>query len=282
MNHSQINPMLTGLGKMFIILAQTPTFAQPSEGAFNNPTLGQDHKPLLLRGAVNNFDANAKVLLTPMNQSRAIVPPIQQQQFPTVKQGNPAQNERQTDFVLPVGRMYGHPDQPSLRINDDVTFTAFDVLATVIAACAPFSVVFTLWLSAISTLASISRPASWRTRSRSSSLIRCHVPLRFNFWNTSYTVDHDGKSWGNIRHEHPVRNTYKIALMYSRIRSGLVCLSRSNWTNCSHCLSLKSLGYAFLLFIPLFYSVILSVTNTFLIFISFRKRCRQRHIASLL
>jgi len=252
MGHRQINPLFAGFRQMLVILTQTPTFSQPGKGAFNDPAFGEYLKVRRFSIAAHNLDADAKELLTPMNQSGAGITAIQKQQFPAGKEWDAAQNQGQADFILPVGRMYRNTDQPALAIDDEVTFASFDLLAPVVAACAPFSVVLTLWLSPIKTLGSLSRCAAWRTSLRSVSWIASHVPLRPYFWKTSYTVDHEGKSCGSIRHEQPLCNTYKIASMYSRIFSGAVRFWGSSPTTCSHSRSLKSVGYAFRLFMPSF------------------------------
>src|SRR5688572_21405297 len=220
MDHRQVNPMLAGLRQLLVILTQATAFAQPGEGALDNPAFGQDFKAHLRLTTAHNLDPNTEALLAPVQQGRAVVAPIQQQQFPPVKQGDAAQQVGQTDFVLPVGRMHLDPDEPPLRIDHQMPFAPFDVFATVIASWPPFSVVLTDWLSAINTLGSAVRPVASRVCVRNRSLIRSHRPPRPIFWKKSYTVDHGGKSCGSIRHEHPVRNTYKIALVYSRMVSG--------------------------------------------------------------
>ena len=250
---------------MLIILAQATAFAQPSKSAFDNPACGQDFKTGLLSVPSNNLDANAKGGFTIMKQSRTVVATIQKQQFPTFKQGYAVQDINQACFILPIGGMNLNGNQPSLGINDDMPFASVDLLAAIIATCAPFSVVLTDWLSPIKTLGSELRSLAWRTVARNSALTRCQVPVRLNFWNTSYTVDQHGKSWGSIRHEQPVRSTYKIASIYSRIFSGRVRFRRSRGINCSHSLSFKSVGYAFLFSMPLVYLVISFFTNTLLI-----------------
>ena len=62
-----------------------------------------------------------------------------------------------------VRGMHEPGGQQAKRVDQDGAFTAFDVLAAVIAAGSPLSVVFTLWLSMISAVGSGARP--WRTRS---------------------------------------------------------------------------------------------------------------------
>jgi len=264
MRHSKIDPIFSGFRQMLVILAQTATLTQPGKSALNNPSFGQHLKAALFRVASNDLKANPKDRFTIMLQSRTVIPPIQKQQFPTIKEGHAAQNKRQSNFVLPIGRMHFNGNQPSLGINDNVSFASFDLFATIKTTSAPFSVVLTDWLSPIKTLGSALRSSSTRTFARNSLLSRCHVPLRLSLTNTSYTVDQGGKSCGNIRHEHPLRSTYKIALMYSRIFSGFVRFKGSSGNSCSHSLSFKSVGYAFLSLIPSVYLVTLSFTNTFL------------------
>lgn len=262
MKHSNVNPAFACLWQKFIVFAQAATFTQPSKGAFNNPPLRQNSKASLIGVALNNLDPHTIGFATLVNQGWAIIARIQDQHLPALKQRHTSQDISQSGFILPISRMHLHRYQPPLCIDDDVALASFDALAAIKATNAPFSVVFTDWLSPIKTLGSPSRLLATRTLARNSSCMPCQVALRFNFWNTSYTVDQLGKSCGNMRHEQPVRNTYRMALMYSRICSGEVRFSGSKGKRCSHSSSFKSVGYAFLVFIPLFYLVILFFTNT--------------------
>ena len=60
------------------------------------------------------------------------------------------------------------------------------------------------------------RSSLTRTRSRSASCSRSSVPSSHQARKYQYTVCHGGKSLGRIRHEHPVRVRYTIALTTSR------------------------------------------------------------------
>jgi hypothetical protein len=64
------------------------------------------------------------------------------------------------------------------RVYDEMAFPPLDLLACIVAAWPPFSVVFTLWLSMIAALGVGSRPALTRTCSRKASWIVSQVPLR--------------------------------------------------------------------------------------------------------
>src|SRR5688572_6309371 len=118
--------------------------------------------------------------------------------------------------VVDIRRMHRHPQQRALRIDHDMALTAFHLLVGIIAAWPPFSVVLTLWLSIIAALGSGLRPCLMRQSARNPSLIRSHSPLAVHARKYVYTVCHLGKSCGNIRHEQPVRSTYKMAFTISR------------------------------------------------------------------
>jgi hypothetical protein len=57
-------------------------------------------------------------------------------------------------------------EHQALRINQQVTLAAIDLLETVIAGDPPFSLVLTLWLSMIAPLGVAQRPTARRSFSR--------------------------------------------------------------------------------------------------------------------
>lgn len=197
-----------------------------------------------------------------MQQSITIIARVEHHLLPACEQWDTLKQVSGAIFVRPISWMHQYLHQPTLRIDHDMSFPSFHFLAAVIATCAPFSVVLTDWLSTINTLGSASRPLSWRSFSRKLSFIRSHVPSRRNLWKYVLTVDQFGKSWGIIRHEQPVRSTYSMPLMYSRCFSDDVRFWGSKSFKCSHCLSLKSVGYRLRVVIPLFYFAIFFFTLT--------------------
>jgi hypothetical protein len=48
-NHCYQDPSLISFAQAFVIFAQAPRTPEPSEGAFDDPTFGQDDKSILLR-----------------------------------------------------------------------------------------------------------------------------------------------------------------------------------------------------------------------------------------
>lgn len=72
------------------------------------------------------------------------------------------------------------------------------------------------WLSSTAAEGLAVLPAFLRTRSRSLSCSRSHVPSACHLRNQWNTMLNGGKSCGNARQVQPLRVTYKIALMISR------------------------------------------------------------------
>jgi len=72
--------------------------------------------------------------------------------------------------------MHDDPQQQALGIDHDVPLASGQLLAPIVAARPPFSVVCTLWLSMIAARGVGSRPACRRTRSRSAALMCFQVP----------------------------------------------------------------------------------------------------------
>src|SRR5439155_16456420 len=105
------------------------------------------------------------------------------------------------------------------------------------------------WESTIPAEGCGSRPCSLaRTRSRSASCRRSSVPSSLQARKYQYTVCHGGKSFASIRHEHPARLRYRIALTTSRLEcfggrpAGPDGGSGSSDSISSHCRSVRSLG----------------------------------------
>ena len=86
------------------------------------------------------------------------------------------QNQLRSVTVLDVSRVNGTTQNQAQRIYDDVTLAPLYFLAGVVAARAPFSVVFTLWLSTIAALGLFLRPSLSRMRLRRVSWTFSQVP----------------------------------------------------------------------------------------------------------
>ena len=68
--------------------------------------------------------------------------------------------------ILHIGRMYDRLHQQALRVDQNVSLLAFDLLARIVARRVavepPFSALLTLWLSMIAAVGLASRPACSR------------------------------------------------------------------------------------------------------------------------
>ena len=78
--------------------------------------------------------------------------------------------------VLDVGGMNHHGQQQVHRVYDHMPLTASDLLARVLAARPPSSVVFTGWLAVITALGVGSRPAASRTWDRKALRMCSQLP----------------------------------------------------------------------------------------------------------
>jgi hypothetical protein len=75
------------------------------------------------------------------------------------------QNTAPPITVLNIGRVHDHHQDQTEHIHEDMPFTAFDLLARIVATVPPFSVL-TVWLSKTAALGVGLRPAFRRTSSR--------------------------------------------------------------------------------------------------------------------
>ena len=150
--------------------------------------------------------------------------------------------------VLNVRRMHHYTQEQTHSIHNYVPLSSFNLLAGIIAAGPPFSVVFTDWLSIMAAVGVGLLPSPSRTSGRKLSCTRSQVPSSDQRRKYLYAVCQGGKSCGIIRQEQPLRSTYRMALSISR-RSTLRGLppglaSGSSGDRSSHCSSVRSLGYS--------------------------------------
>lgn len=175
MRHDGVNDSIGCFHPIFVILAQPTIEIEPTKGAFHDPTPGLYFKAALVIGAQDDVDVDTE-LRGAVNETTAIsrISP----DFAKAREGLRQAIEQPTGHraILITGfGDKGFEDQ-TFRIDDQVTFASLDLFACVVASTAPFSVVFTVWLSMMAALGVASRPNSWRRSSRKSWFMRCHVP----------------------------------------------------------------------------------------------------------
>ena len=246
MSHSYVDPGLGCFRQRLVVLAQPATPSQPRECSLNHPSARQRLELMTVPGTPHDFKRPSCQLPHPLDQ------------FPPIARVSPDQthtpkasfqfrdNQLRSVSVLNVGGMHHHVQQQPHGIHYDVSLSTFDLLACVIAARPPFSVVFTDWLSMIAALGVGFLPSASRTAERRVPLTRFHVPSVVHFRKYLYTVCQGGRSLGSIRQAHPLRSAYRMPLTTSRrstVRGrppGLAGGSRG--ARISHCSSVRSLG----------------------------------------
>ncbi len=253
MNHSYMNPSLRTFSQFFIVFAESPVSAQPPKGALHNPAARQHLKAMGVIGPLDHLNQPARQDVSPIHQMACVgtISPVQ------LEPGKSPQQLPQHRLcpipVLNVRSMHHHGQQQAGGVNHDMALAALHLLAGVIAPRPPFSVVFTLWLSMMAAEGVGSLPSASLTLGRKASWIRSHVPSFLHRRKYPHAVLQGGRSWGIMRQVQPLRNTYKMPFMTSRIStvrgrppdltSGIRGASSSHWA------SVRSLGYDSL-FIP--------------------------------
>lgn len=162
-----------------VVFGEAPIPSQPREGALYDPAVGQHLETLGLLGLGDDLRYPLAGLFGPLHKLTRITLICPDQVHPGQQALDFAQYQSGTIPVLDVGRMhYYHPHQPDQpeRVYEQVPLATLDLLARVIAAIPPFSVVFTDWLSRIAAEGVRFLPACLRTRSRSLELMISSVP----------------------------------------------------------------------------------------------------------
>ena len=134
-DHGDIDPSCgAGLGG-FIIPHESPLLHQPAEGAFHDPTAGQDFEA---SEVVRTFDHRdhqlAAQTFDPLGKGLAGIATIHPQNS---QPGEPTQDLAQQDLCAGTfrraGRRHGHAQQESQSIHQQMALAAFDPLAGVVA-----------------------------------------------------------------------------------------------------------------------------------------------------
>ena len=217
MNRGYVQPCFRRIGQGLVVLAQPATTSQPRQRSLNHPPAWQHLEVMAVPRALDDLQDPARHGHHPVHQLAAVasVSPDESQAWESSYQL--VDDQPRPISVLDIGRMHHHRQQQSHRIYDDVSLSTVDLLTSIMATRPPFSVVFTLWLSMIAALGVGSLPSASRTQGRSVSLIRSHVPSILQLRKYLYRVCQGGRSCGTIRQEHPLRSTYRMPFMTSRL-----------------------------------------------------------------
>lgn len=99
-DHRQVDHRLAALGQRFVILAQATIAAQPSEGAFHGPTLGQHHEAAQAR-PLDDLHHTTEHRLGLRHETTRI-PRVSPDQLPSAE----AADHFQQHFVAPVAVLH--------------------------------------------------------------------------------------------------------------------------------------------------------------------------------
>ena len=247
MNHGDLNPSFSCLRQGFIVLAQPTTPPQPGQSAFDNPPARQHLELMAVWRPSDDLQQPATECTSPIDQLPSIAPIGPNQPEPRVFPYQFTQHQFGSVAVLDTGSVDDDRQKQAKGVNYYMALAPTNLLAGIIAARPPFSVVLTDWLSIIAALGVGSRPSDSRTLGRKLSWMRSQVPSIRHCLKYQETVPHGGKSWGIMRQAQPLRRTYKTPLVTSRRSTlrwrppGLAAGSRG--ASSLHCPSVKSLGY---------------------------------------
>ena len=247
--HRNMNPCLAGFRQFFVVFAESPTPAQPGQGALHHPSPGQHLKPVAVRIPAHH----AQHPITGGPSPRHQPPSVGGISPDDLEPGEPVQQLDQHQLgpipVLDVGGMNCYGQEQPGGIHYNVALAPRYLLPRIVAPGPPFSVVFTDWLSMMAALGVASLPFISRTWLRSASSTRSQVPSARHFRKYHHTVPQGGRSWGAIRHGMPPCKTYSTPFTtYRRStvrRRPLVDAGGKRGSKCSHWESVKSLGYLF-------------------------------------
>ena len=253
MNHSYINPSLRTFRQFLVVFAESPVSAQPAKSAFYNPPTRQHLKAMAVPSAPDHLNQPASQDESPIHQLSGIGAIGSNQVEPGESPHQLVQHQLGPIPVLNVRRMHHHGQKQPHGVNHNVTLAAFHLLISVIATRPPFSVIFTDWLSMMAAEGVDSLPSNSRTLGRKVSWMLSQVPSFLHRRKYPHGVLQGGKSWGIMRQGQPLRSTYNMPFMTSRmltvrgwpprLAGGIKGDSSSHWA------SVRSLGYDSL-FIP--------------------------------
>lgn len=247
MNRSEIDPGFTAFWKRFAVFPQASIAPEPGNGAFHDPSLGDDRTSNLI-GRVRddrNGDPIGRLRFVDQPCLVALVDPDGGQLW----KGSAmiGQHPHDTFGIGAIGRMHQDAQQQAVRSNQRLARATRD-------PCSPqsrprslgTSVAFTVWLSRMAIDGVTARPRAVRTGSRRASFTATQVPLCIHMSKEERTVVQFRTSLGSIRQCAPVRSMDKSACNTAR-RSTVggrpvgARASKTARTN-SHCASVRSVG----------------------------------------
>ena len=149
MDHSHVNHRFAAFRQRFVVLAQTTIAAEPGKGSLDDPTFGQNLEAGDIVAALDDLQDPVAQFSGPLDQFPGVSSIGPDQLQPGELSDHFGQHQLGPIAILDVGGVYDDGQEQAQGVYDNVPLAALDLLAGVVAACPPFSTVFTDWLSMI-------------------------------------------------------------------------------------------------------------------------------------
>jgi len=139
---------------VFVVLGEAAAAAEPCEGAFDNPSLGQNLEADRMIGALDGFQLPGTEGTHCGGRGFSLIAAVGEDPLDEGEQApHGFEDEQTTVAILDAGRMNHDVQREAQRVDQDMSLLSFDFLARVIARRVdprpPFSAPLTLWLSMI-------------------------------------------------------------------------------------------------------------------------------------
>ena len=207
-DHGEGDHGFGNLRQFFVVLRQASPPPEPTECSFNYPPARDDDEAG--SGDPANDDQRQAEQKAGEQDRQAVVDAVGEHGLkPAIQALDPLQQVPGAVGVLNVGGVDEDAEQQARGVYGDMALAPPDLLGRIPAASAPFSVVFTLWVSMIAAVGLASRPSCSRSRTSRWWRIVSQTPVRWNSRMYQYTVCHFGTAGGGGRWRHwqPVRTT---------------------------------------------------------------------------
>lgn len=149
------------------VLGKPTAAVEPGDGALDDPTLGFDDKAFGVIGAFDDLDHQAAHRCGGIVENWSRIGPVGEQL--AQERELPEQSCQQQDAavaILNIGGSHQRMQHQAQRVDQDMAFLTLDQLASIktvrLNARAPFSALFTLWLSITQAVGLASRSACSR------------------------------------------------------------------------------------------------------------------------
>jgi hypothetical protein len=166
-DHGEADEGGDGSGVALEVAGETTVAADPGEGAFDDPSFGQDDEAMRL-GALDDLQLPGAGPGDDRGHLRPLIAAVGIDDLDEGKQAaGPTQQQIRAVAILHTGRMDHDVQEEAERIDEDMPLAARDLLARVIALRIdrrpPFCAALALWLSITAADGLASRPFFSRT-----------------------------------------------------------------------------------------------------------------------